>query len=541
MRRWMTGLVLALLVLGLSPPLQVDRAAAFGREIAWLTIEDDLAIYHYGAGYAADVPVVQAWVREASGIVERVLGERLQYKANIYLYPSYESYGQGQHVVSSDPEGGWVMDLTPSLVTDPYQKSSRPRVWTHEWTHLVASQIRPLNDTPMWLAEGLADYVSIWGSENPEWIANAAVYEHDLVRAARDGDLSGFNFGNLYWRSAQVVRFMFETYGTERMRQFLRINTGDLQDDAREALGVTWEELRAAWFRWASAKTGVPLETVVGKPKQKEVPLTGPLYQITTIPVEYRRPLPVPLREPVQLTMQVGQPAFTVVDPAGQTAAGGGGGQRRTAAVAPMVQDGQVLVPLRAVGEALGAAVDWDPTTRKMSLTFAPEPNQARAQPQALTHSESQTQPPPRVGGTGEAGQYVRVPGDLIWTNLGGAAPFLWVYVATPEAIDPAELVRIVDGPKFAFRQFRLITAPDEARSRFGGRYAALVELHLPMVDEGNGTWRSRWPVVVRPRPDVDILLMGPQRLIPAGWTYTVNPGPVTDCGPVAPSPGGKE
>jgi hypothetical protein len=37
--------------------------------------------------------------------------------------------------------------------------------------------------------------------------------------------------------------------------------------------------------------------------------------------------------------------------------------------VAPVIQDGRTLMPVRAAAEALGAEVDWDPDTRTVTLT----------------------------------------------------------------------------------------------------------------------------------------------------------------------------
>lgn len=112
-------------------------------------------------------------------------------------------------------------------------------VLRHELFHYAARAQTPL-DAPLWLTEGVADYVARPADSRP---APAAV----AARLPSDDELTGPEQSAAYDRAWWFARFVADEYGTAALRR-LYVAAGDPQ----AALGVGWHDLLTRWQRWLS-------------------------------------------------------------------------------------------------------------------------------------------------------------------------------------------------------------------------------------------------------------------------------------------------
>ena len=130
----------------------------------------------------------------------------------------------------------------------------------HEYTHLLLDEAvnSPLSRVPAWLNEGLAMYFES-DTRRREATAAQAVRDGALLRLRAMNAIQGKPemVRLFYAQSWSVVKYMIDSYGTERMTSLLdAIDSGLRIDEAVEqAYGVSLEELEGRWRRHVTEAT----------------------------------------------------------------------------------------------------------------------------------------------------------------------------------------------------------------------------------------------------------------------------------------------
>ena len=139
-------------------------------------------------------------------------------------------------------------------VFEPLGPAGRQIVLSHEATHVALGAT--MTSAPLWLSEGIADYVALVGTSLPDTVLAAQI--RALVR--KDGppralpgpvEFEGSNrdIGAWYEAAWLAVRLLAETYGRQRLLDFYeQVEAGgDTRRAFQEVLGTTEEAFRNAW------------------------------------------------------------------------------------------------------------------------------------------------------------------------------------------------------------------------------------------------------------------------------------------------------
>jgi Tol biopolymer transport system component len=178
----------------------------------------------------------------------------------IILYKSHNDFQQTNVVIQYMEEGiGGVTELLKNRVVLPFEGDYEQfrHVIHHELTHAVMndmlyggslqraiqSNVAPV---PLWVSEGLAEF------ESEGW-------NNRLDMAVRDGVINGYlpelkylQYVSPYQGGASVFRFIAETYGREKIGEFLHRLKGKMQfeDVIQQTFQMKMEEFSERWQRW---------------------------------------------------------------------------------------------------------------------------------------------------------------------------------------------------------------------------------------------------------------------------------------------------
>ena len=144
--------------------------------------------------------------------------------------------------------------LNPA-VFDPLGPEGRQIVLSHEATH-VALGAATTASLPLWLSEGIADYVALVGNPLPDTVLAAQIrrlVQEDGAPKALPGpaEFAGSNtdIGAWYEAAWLAVRLIAETYGRPALLEFYSRAEADKDTRAafRQVLGTTEAQFRRAW------------------------------------------------------------------------------------------------------------------------------------------------------------------------------------------------------------------------------------------------------------------------------------------------------
>ena len=186
----------------------------------------------------------------------------LKDRISIIIYSSHNEFQQTNVISSHLPEGvGGVTELLKNRVVIPFDGSHREfkHVIYHELLHvfindcvyggnlksMIANSIEVR--IPLWMNEGLAEYIS------EKWSTNSDMWMRDLVLNGKN--LPHVNQLTGYWayRGGQSVwKFITEKWGEESIAEIIAQikNKGDVNRGVKAAISISIDELSDQWHQY---------------------------------------------------------------------------------------------------------------------------------------------------------------------------------------------------------------------------------------------------------------------------------------------------
>ena len=201
---------------------------------------------------------VASYAESAYQQVSADLKHDLAFKVPMVLYQTQSEFQQQNIEPMELPEGVLAF-------AEPYRNRmvlpiDEPpdqlyRLITHELTHLVfnAATDNPYHSPPVWLNEGIADYLAVGYDEGMRAQVESAarggrVPPLDALAESRLTELPDFSLA--YAQSVSAVAFFVETYGEEELWQLVRSYAAGVSDDDAfaAATGGDVAMFNAAWL-----------------------------------------------------------------------------------------------------------------------------------------------------------------------------------------------------------------------------------------------------------------------------------------------------
>lgn len=250
--------------------LVLGAFATRGQPEDWSAIEDEYFVIKYFEGYRSDAKAMREYCRFARNVVMDAYPHNLSSKVVVFLYAQpneYADYGTCSSRVGQTEAS--LHFITPTVgkehgVDDLWYRGNVIHEYAHVpfWMDVYRSG---REDPPSWLSQGIAEYMKLFRS-NISGILQK--YEWNLGRAAdkvRSGD--GYLWlisGDAYYGGAYIVKYMYETYGTDRVVRLIRSDTRSFKQALEEELEVTAREFEENWLRWACEEFDVDPDTYMG-------------------------------------------------------------------------------------------------------------------------------------------------------------------------------------------------------------------------------------------------------------------------------------
>ncbi len=267
MHRMRVGLVGLTVLVALGLGSVPARAQYFGqnkvqyRRYSWRVVESDhFRVYFYGGLDSLAMRVLDL-AEKTDVVFARRMGHQLSHRVPIILYGSQNEFSQTNVTPELIGEGtGGFTELFHNRVVLPFTGSYEElrHVVVHELAHAFlfdmlyggsASRLLARQSffaTPLWFAEGVAEYLSL-GME-----PNAAMF-------LRDGIIEGYlppleyAGGYLVYKQGQsAIGYLVDRYGEERLRELLRrVRQSRSFDRAfQRAMGLPVRTFDEQWREW---------------------------------------------------------------------------------------------------------------------------------------------------------------------------------------------------------------------------------------------------------------------------------------------------
>lgn len=239
----------------------------------------NVTVFWYRGGDAFGQELMDVTARTLDRL-QREIGADLDLPVRIYIYADNRDMRSALESNSVEWVGGQAHTDLGIIIgaIAPGDSAEIQRLIPHELSHQVLHQAtdNPYGGVPIWFDEGLA--VRNQELRDPGW-------DEMVAEAAREGRLIPLEAlaGSFpadpdqallsYAQSRDVVEFIINTYGTAKLSELVAaFATATPVDEALPAtLGVTVDELDAAWRATLPARTEAPLATPVpqGAPPER--------------------------------------------------------------------------------------------------------------------------------------------------------------------------------------------------------------------------------------------------------------------------------
>jgi len=237
----------------------------------WKILETERFIIYYPDGLEETALRTSDIGETAVARYERIFSHRLKKQIPVFLYASPQDFAQTNLLpYPLDESTGGFTEFFRRRVVLPFQGDYAVlrHVLDHELVHAFQFDIlegERFGSYPLWLMEGMAEYISLgWDQSAEDYVRDAVL--NDRMPSLRDLHQENVPNGYAYYKCGQAVMlFIAETYGTDRIAAFLKFwkTEGNLDRASRAAFHVSAVELDLQFGRFIRARYAKPLAAYV--------------------------------------------------------------------------------------------------------------------------------------------------------------------------------------------------------------------------------------------------------------------------------------
>ena len=205
---------------------------------------------------------------------KRFIPTELSEKVQIYMYNDREDLQSALQLTSQSWVAGHANPETRTILTaisnsNPENKLEMQRQIPHEIAHILTYEISgdKYNEIPLWLTEGLASVSEIFPSPDYERVLMDAANSMELLSI--DSLCVSFPFNGqqaylAYAESASFTKFLYKTYGSEKMQELLAVYMQGIGclEGFEQVFGKTLAQLE---YQWQQEVLGIHSELLVIK------------------------------------------------------------------------------------------------------------------------------------------------------------------------------------------------------------------------------------------------------------------------------------
>ncbi len=232
----------------------------------WQVIKTDYFNIHYPKGYENLGKIGALYAEEANILISEQLQHTLLQVIPIFIYPSHIYFQHTNIVPFPLDEGiGGFTDIFKRRVVLPFLGSYDEfrHVLTHEIVHAFQYDILYGTETPLspfgpplWLVEGMAEYLSVGWEETGELFARDAIYT-DTLPSIEELTAQRVRSGYSIYKGGQSVMFFIDqVYGIYKISGLMHDirDHSNLENAIESTFGVTLKEFDQEWRIWLKRK-----------------------------------------------------------------------------------------------------------------------------------------------------------------------------------------------------------------------------------------------------------------------------------------------
>lgn len=253
--------MLIVLLLSSAAPAQFGKNKVRYNDYDWSFIQTEHAdIFFHNEGdelsrFAA--PVVEQAINE----ITRVLNWRMRKRVSVIIYNSHSDFQQTNVTLSYLQEG--ILGFTEllknrSVVAFDGSNNNFWHLIRHELVHVVVNDMiyggniqsvvsgRVRLQIPLWMNEGLAEYISMG------WDTNADMILRDIATNTDIPNINELDYYLAYKGGQSVYRFIAERYGDQKIGEIWTNMKGrsSAEKGIEKSIGLDIKELTEAWHKW---------------------------------------------------------------------------------------------------------------------------------------------------------------------------------------------------------------------------------------------------------------------------------------------------
>jgi len=229
----------------------------------WSVYESTHFRIHFPQGCETLAVEAAVYAEQAGAMLEQVFLHRVNRRIPVFLFASHQDFSSGNIIpIEIGENTGGFTDFYRERVVVPFSGdyASLRHVLTHEIVHawvmdMMGRRISPR--IPLWMMEGLAEYLSLtWDGDTERYIRDAVIHDRVPGLAALQSGAAGpyapYKIGQA------LLLFIDATWGRQRIGHFTKeiIRVNDLRDAILSSFGMSPEEFDIEFGKFLRARYG---------------------------------------------------------------------------------------------------------------------------------------------------------------------------------------------------------------------------------------------------------------------------------------------